>query len=172
MKSKSQAAVLLTLGAALSGIIGLAKPAHAGFCLDVWNPHCDIIPDEITSREIAPMTSFDVYLHNKTGKTIWVAARYYKDVPDRTDSPLGGGGVSDTHEWEAAGYWKVSPYEKILILYQRDDVVGRNIYFHAHSQDGSTWGSSNRKYTVRGREQPFFRADMGGSFSEYTQGFR
>lgn len=172
MLVNSRKATLLALGAVLSGFSLLAKPAQASsFCLDVWNPSCDIIPDTIIDAEIAPMTSFDIYLHNKTAQPIWVAARYYEDVPDRTDSTLGGGGVSTTHEWKTVGYWKVDPHKKVLVLDQLDDVVGRNIYFHAHSQNGGTWGDSDLTFNVNGENRSFFRTDMGGRFAEYTQDF-
>lgn len=152
--------------------IGALPLSASEVCIDVWNPECDIIPDETgLDGEVAPMTSFNVYVKNNTRSTLFVSVRYYKDIFDQTHSTLDGAGKTVTHTWKTEGYWKVLPGQKVLILDQQDDVVGRNIYFHAHSRDGSTTWTGDYTFLVRGDEKKFFEQDMGSSFVEYTMNF-
>jgi hypothetical protein len=60
-----------------------------------------------------------------------------------------------------------------LILDDEDKIDNRYIYFHAHDEQGNSWGSDEYSWVVKTGESPqrFFKKDMGGTIGKYSQGF-
>jgi hypothetical protein len=158
MRNFLKATGILSLTASL--LLVNSQPSQADLVCFPWEASC--------TPNGTPFTPsyFTIYAHNKTNKTIWVAANFLH----RTR------GVNTDTVWAIAGYWKLAPGEKALILNEDSRIEGRNIYFHAHDESGRVWGNgynfnvctSNGDCTSR----EFFEADMGSKFGVFTQGFR
>lgn len=90
-----------------------------------------------------------IWGHNQSNETVWVAARYY---------PPGAGSPIDH------GFWKLEPGQKMLMFY--NDRVW--VYFHAHNAQGqdvyfSTTGAPVSG-TVHGRTVRMYPVDTGDDY--------
>ncbi|MEG4085216.1 hypothetical protein [Microcoleus sp. POL10_C6] len=113
---------------------------------------------------------YHVYIQNKTNRPIWVAVNFLQSPPGSSgsDSDLA---VVIPAQWRTEGYWKLNPGQKTLILDDEERISNRIIYFHAHDEQGKSWGSSEKVFDIRGENQPFFEANMGDEIGKYTQSF-
>lgn len=118
---------------------------------------------------------FNVNIHNKTNRQVWVAVKYLGNPP-RANSNIGSDSqvaqvmTGPSSQWKIRGYWKLAPGQKVLILNDEDRISNRVIYFHAHDDQTMVWGKDN-VFEVGGNNQPFFEANMGNTIGEYTQSF-
>jgi len=93
-----------------------------------------------------------IFAQNNTDNPIWVAARY---VPPGSTSYVN------------AGWWRVEPGERVLILYNN----GRYIYFNAHDNQGADWSGNEACGVVRGERVNMFREDTGCGYECWTMNF-
>ena len=99
--------------------------------------------------------TFKISLKNNTSNTIWVAINRVL--------------VPDSSEFYAMGYWEIAPGEKAYVA----DTPNRIVYFSAHDRNGKYWGDENTQFKVLrdGKIRPFFKTDMGDSYTSFTQEF-
>jgi len=108
---------------------------------------------------------YHIYIQNNTNRPIWVAVHFRQDAYEHRGTTYG------INQWITEGYWKLNPGQKTLILDNEERISNRIIYFHAHDEQGKSWGSSEKVWDIRGENQPFFEANMGEEIGTYTQSF-
>jgi hypothetical protein len=173
--SRFIAGLLATSALTASFSIMVPQPAKADLFCYPWERNCKADGEVNTSGngKLGDQKWFFVNVKNNSGRTIWVAAYYRVTPTDTSGSCIQSVGADNCNSpsWTANGYWKLQPGEKALILNSEDQIDNRYIYFHAHDAQGRTWGTSELKQKVRGEVQPFFKADMGGTITNFTQSF-
>ncbi|MGI0480475.1 DUF1036 domain-containing protein [Geminocystis sp. CENA526] len=151
----------------------MATPTYADLFCFPWERNCVRDGKVGTSRRY-----YTVHIHNAHNQTIWVAVSYRPDGGTSYDADIPTPirhGQDPYMGWRTEGYWRLEPGQTALILGgNHHKIRHRYIYFHAHDANGNTWGGKDRVIQVRGREQPFFRSDMGMATGpgRYTHTFR
>lgn len=133
------------------------------FCFP-WETNCVQDGTVGTSRNY-----FNVYVENRNYYPIWVAA-HFKGLNSYCSPSF----CKNIPNWHTAGYWYVTPGQRVLILGGRDNsITNRYIYFHARDEKGKVWGSNTYRWKVRQdkTESKFFQSDMGPNITEFTQTF-
>lgn len=173
--SRFIAGLLATSALASSLNVIISRPAKADLFCYPWESNCSVDGQVGSSGndKLGSQKWYFVYIKNKSSRTIWVAAHYRVTPTDTSGSCVQSVGPDNCNSpsWTTDGYWKLEPGEKALILNSDDHVDNRYIYFHAHDSQGRTWGESELKRAVRGKDQPFFKTDMGGEITNFTQSF-
>lgn len=153
---------LLTSAAALTTItlLSFQKTANADLVCFPWEDPEDCHPNYTPfSQEF-----YNVYLHNRTNRTIWVAVHFL------THDSYGSNW--ETEYWTTNKWYRMAPGEKARIFGQdTGQTDNRYIYFFAYDEQGNTWGGSDYYEIVDGEERGFFKKDMGSEIGDYTQRF-
>jgi len=154
-------AFLISTAALATGtFLSYQKPAIADIICFPWEDPEDCRPNYTPSQQ----DFYNVYLHNKTDRTIWVAVHFL------THENYGNNW--ETEYWTTYKWYEMAPGEKSRILGQKTGQTdNRYIYFFAHDEQGKTWKGSDYYETVDGQQRGFFKRDMGSKIIDYTQGF-
>ncbi|MEX0269149.1 hypothetical protein AB3R30_08395 [Leptolyngbyaceae cyanobacterium UHCC 1019] len=173
--SRFIASLLTTSALASSLSIMMLQPAKADLFCYPWERNCKVDGQVGTSGndKLGGQKWYFVNVKNNSSRAIWVAAHYRVTPTDTSGSCVQSVGADNCNSpsWATGGYWKLEPGEKALILNSENQIDNRYIYFHAHDAQGRTWGSPELKKNVRGEVQPFFKTDMGGTITNFTQSF-
>lgn len=150
----------LVVAAGFLAILGFflqTEPIQA-HCTPYHPHHCSIIS---TNPDY-----YRVFIKNNGNRTIRVAISY-KPLPCNDCSYVGG---HRPPAWNDRGWWTLSPGGQAYIA----DTQNRYVYFYAETVSGPrlVWSGDNCNNVVRGRRLCMFQTNMGGSFVDYTQGFR
>jgi hypothetical protein len=153
----------------------MLQPAKADLFCHPWERNCRVDGKVGTSGNdnLGGQKWYFVNVKNNSGRTIWVAAHYRvtpKDTNGACPQMVGAENCGGPY-WTTDGYWKLQPGEKALILNSSNHIDNRYIYFHAHDDQGKTWGTPELRKEVGGQVQPFFKADMGSTMTNFTQNF-
>ncbi|GAB4525501.1 MAG: hypothetical protein Tsb0014_04880 [Pleurocapsa sp.] len=159
------------LGLVVLANLTIPQAAKADLFCYPWETDCTAngkIGDDPLGVDPGVNKTYDVYLHNKHDRPIWVAI-HYKYIPKKTCTNCSDIQVlRPGSDWITDGYWKVEPGRKVLVNVSTNN---RYIYFHAHDDRGTTWGSE-QTFKVRNQRKSFFQATMGSQIGSYTQSFR
>ena len=135
--------------------------SRIGCKIDITNP-----PENNGSGDSSSYKSYyHIYIQNNTNRPILVAVHFRQDAYKPMGTTYG------INQWITEGYWELNPGQKTLILDNEERISNRIIYFHAHDEQGKSWGSSEKVFDIRGENQPFFEANMGDEIGTYTQSF-
>lgn len=162
-----------TLVSSLSVI--MAQSAEARPCGSGWLDRlgCTLDPTNPNDNGSLNQKYYSVSVKNNSRETIWVAAHYLVDPADTSGScvqSVGPDGCNNP-QWVTDGYWKLEPGQTARILNGGNRINNRFIYFHAHNDRGETWGTSDVRKEIRGKVVGFFKSDMGGTITNFTQSF-
>lgn len=124
-----------------------------------------------------------IYVENAYSTPIWVSLEWYGTrkycTYKRTGSTAGWCSYRPD-DWYSSGYFKLQPGERSYVIGftpgsngYSELILGRNIYFHAHNQNGASWGRDITLKGPDGKPRVYSKADMGGNYlNEFTYKFR
>lgn len=176
MKYSRFVGALFTTCALVSSLsVMMSQSAEARQCGSGWLDRlgCTIDPSNPIDNGSLNQKYYSVSVKNNSRETIWVAAHYLVDPSDTSGSCVQSVGPDSCNSptWVTDGYWKLEPGQTSRILNGGNNISNRIIYFHAHNSKGTTWGASDIKKEVRGKVVTFFKTDMGGTITNFTQSF-
>lgn len=114
-----------------------------------------------------------IQIKNTCRYPIWVATTYRgmtcQDYPGNHSCLAQF--IPDHELWASRGWWSLAPGQTKYIA----DTQNRNVYFYAETKAGSArnlvWKGSDHTASVRGESVSFFRSDIGGRHTNFTQTF-